>query len=100
MICSNIRIPYEYPKKLFVRAWNQLVSRKLRFQPILQRTVETTDNPLTKLRAKEMMELMDSVGRLADLDYALMLRTLDFIEVHSEDKMSVVFQSGIRISVK
>ena len=31
---------------------------------------------------------------------ALMLRTLDFIEVHSEEKMTVVFQSGIRISVK
>lgn len=100
MICSDIRIPFEYPKKVFVRAWNQLVSKKTRYQPILQRTVETTDNALTRLRAKEMISMLDSVGRLDGFDYALMLRTLDFIEVHSEEKMTVVFQSGIRISVK
>ena len=47
-----------------------------------------------------MMASLESVGRLDGFDYALMLRTLDFIEVHSEDKMTVVFQSGIRISVK
>ena len=29
-----------------------------------------------------------------------MLRTLDFIEVHAEDRLSVVFQSGIRISIR
>lgn len=100
MICSDIRIPVEYPKKVFVRAWNQLVSKKTRYQPILQRTVETTDNALTRLRAKEMISMLDSVGRLDGFDYALMLRTLDFIEVHSEERMTVVFQSGIRITVR
>lgn len=98
MVCSDIRIPVEYPKKVFVRAWNQLVSKKTRYQPILQRTIETTDNALTRLRAKEMIELLDSVGRLDSFDYALMLRTLDYIEVHSEEKMTVVLQSGIRIT--
>ncbi len=98
MVCSDIRLPFEYPKRVFVRAWNQLVSRKTRYQPILQRTVETTDNALIRLRAREMIELLDSVGRLAEFDYALMLRTLDYIEVYSEDKMSVVFQSGVRIT--
>lgn len=100
MICSDIRIPFSYPQKVFVRAWNQLVSKKTRYQPILQRTAETTDNALTRLRAKEMITLLDTTGRLDGFDYALMLRTLDFIEVHSEEKMTVVFQSGIRISVK
>lgn len=98
MICSDIRIPFTYPQKVYVRAWNQLVSKKTRYQPILRRTIETTDNALTRLRAKEMIDLLDSVGRLDGFDYALMLRTLDFIEVHSEDKMTVVFQSGIRIT--
>lgn len=98
MICSDIRIPFTYPQKVYVRAWNQLVSKKTRYQPILQRTIETTDNALTRLRAKEMIDLLESVGRLDGFDYALMLRTLDFIEVHSEDKMTVVFQSGIRIT--
>ena len=77
-----------------------MVSKKARYQPILQRTLETTDNALTKFRAKEMIGLLDSVGRLDSFNYPLMLRTLDFIEVHSEEKMTVVFQSGIRISVK
>lgn len=45
-----------------------------------------------------MIGLLDSVGRLDGFDYALMLRTLDFIEVYSEEKMTVVFQSGIRIT--
>lgn len=100
MICSDIKIPVSYPKKVFIRAWNQMVSKKTRYQPILQRTIETTENALTRYRAKEMIGFLDSVGRLDDFDYSLMLRTLDFIEVHSEEKMTVVFQSGIRISVK
>ena len=100
MLCSDIKIPMDYPKKAFVRAWNQIVSKKTRYQPILQRTVDTTDNALTRLRAREMTELLDKIGRLHDFDYALMLRTLDFIEVHAEDKLSVVFQSGIRISIR
>lgn len=100
MICSDIKSPMAYPKKAFVRAWNQLVSKKTRYQPILHRTVDTADNALTRLRAREMIELLDKVGRLDDFDYALILRTLDFIEVHAEERMSVVFQSGIRISVR
>ena len=100
MICSDIKIPVSYPKKVFIRAWNQVVSKKTRYQPILQRTIETTENALTRYRAKEMIGFLDSVGRLDGFDYSLMLRTLDFIEVHSEEKMTVVFQSGIRISVK
>lgn len=100
MICSDIRIPFAYPQKVYVRAWNQLVSKRTRYQPILQRTIETTGNALTRIRAKEMIGLLDSVGRLDGFDYGLMLRTLDFIEVHSEEKMTVVFQTGIRISVK
>ena len=98
MICSDIRIPFAYPQKVYVRAWNQLVSKKTRYQPILQRIADTTDNALTRLRAKEMIGLLDSVGRVDGFDYALMLRTLDFIEVYSEEKMTVVFQSGIRIT--
>ena len=100
MLCSDIKIPIAYPKKAFVRAWNQIVSKITRYQPILQRTVDTTDNALTRLRAREMIVLLDKVGRLDDFDYALMLRTLNFIEVHDEDRLSVVFQSGIRISVR
>ena len=100
MLCSDIKIPIAYPKKAFVRAWNQIVSKKTRYQPMLQRTVDTTDNALTRLRATEMIVLLDKVGRLDDFDYALMLRTLNLIEAHDEDRSNADFQSGIRISVR
>ena len=100
MLCSDIRIPYDYPQRVFVRAWNQMISRKDRYKPILQRTMESTDNALTRLRAKEMITYLDTVGKIKEFDYSLMLRTLDFIKVYSLDKMTVVFQSGIRISIR
>ena len=100
MICSDIRIPYGYSEKVFVRAWNQIISREDRYIPILQNTAETSGNALTRLRAKEMIAYLDTVGKVTDFDYSLMLRTLDYIEVYSENKMVVVFQSGIRVSVR
>ena len=99
MICSDIRIPREQPKKAFVQAWNLIVGKKTRYQASLQRTVITTENPLTRYRAKEMISLLDTVGRIKEFDFQLMLRTLDFVEVSPPDKLSFVFQCGIRITV-
>ena len=69
------------------------------YQASLQQTAETAVNPLTRYRAKEMIGLLDTVGRITEFDYPLMLRTLDFIEVRPPDKLSFVFQCGIRITV-
>ena len=99
MLCSDIRIPWERPKAAFVQAWNLIVGKKARYQAAMQRTAETDENPLTRYRAKEMIELLDTVGRITEFDYPLMLRTLDFIEVRAPDKLSFVFQCGIRITV-
>lgn len=52
------------------------------------------------LRQSEEYPFTNMLGRLDDFDYALMLRTLDFIEVHAEDRLSAVFQSGVRISIR
>ena len=99
MLCSDIRIPWERPKTAFVQAWNLIVGKKARYQAAMQRTAESDENPLTRYRAKEMIELLDTVGRITEFDYPLMLRTLDFIEVRAPDKLSFVFQCGIRITV-
>lgn len=99
MLCTDIRIPINQPEKRFVTAWNQLVSKKARYQPALRRTVDSTDNPLTRYRAKEMIGLLDTVGRLKEFDFPLMLRTLDYVEVQADSKLSFVFQSGIRMTV-
>lgn len=99
MLCSDIKVPWERPGTAFVQAWNLIVGKKARYQATLQRTVDTDGNPLTRYRAKEMIELLDTVGRITEFDYALMLRTLDFVEVRPPDKLSFVFQCGIRITV-
>ena len=97
--CSDIMIPIDRPQKAFVTAWNQIVGKKARYQSALRRTVESSDNPLTKYRAKEMIGLLDSVGRLKEFDFQLMLRTLDYVDVQADEKLSFVFQSGIRVTV-
>lgn len=99
MLCTDIRIPINQPEKRFVTAWNQLVSKKARYQPALRRTVDSTDNPLTRYRAKEMIGLLDTAGRLKKFNFPLMLRTLDYVEVQADSKLSFVFQSGIRMTV-
>lgn len=99
MICSDIKVPWELPGKAFAQAWNLIVSKKVRYQASLQRTAETDENPLTRYRAKEMIGLLDTVGRITEFDYALMLRTLDFVEVRPPDNLSFVFQCGTRITV-
>jgi len=99
MICSDIKIPWELPGKAFVQAWNLIIGKKTRYQASLHLTAETADNPLTRYRAREMISLLDEVDRITDFYYPLMLRTLDFVEVRPPDKLSFVFQCGIRITV-
>lgn len=97
--CTDIKIPIDQPKKGFVTAWNQLVGKKARYQQALRRTAESSDNPLTRYRAKEMIGLLDSVGRLKEFNFPLMLRTLDYVEVMADSRLSFVFQSGIRLTI-
>lgn len=73
--------------------------RRHGYQPALQRTADSADSPLTRYRAKEMIGLLDTVGKLKAFDFPLMLRTLDYVEVSADEKLSFVFQSGIRVTV-
>ncbi|MEG0897419.1 MAG: recombinase family protein [Ruthenibacterium sp.] len=99
MLCSDIRIPIDRPQKTFVRAWNLIVSGKGRYQATLQRTAAMTDNVLMRYRAAEMNQLLDSIGKITAFDYLLMLKTLDRVEVTPDEKLTFLFQSGIRITV-
>lgn len=99
MLCTDVRIAIDQPQKAFVQAWNLIVGKKARTKSTLQRTAETAENPLTRYRAKEMDELLDTVGRIAKFDYPLMLRTLDYVEVQPNGRLTFVFQSGIRLTV-
>ena len=46
-----------------------------------------------------MLTLIDAVGKIANFDYPLMLKTLDYVLARSDGKLTFIFQSGIRITV-
>ena len=50
-------------------------------------------------RAEEMLTLIDEVGKIADFDYSLMLKALDYVLVRTDGKLTFIFQSGIRITL-
>ncbi|MDD3400976.1 MAG: recombinase family protein [Eubacteriales bacterium] len=99
MICTDIRIPLDRPQKAFVQAWNYITGQRGRYEATLKRTVENTDDVLIRYRAKEMLELFDGIGRLHAFDYSLMRRTLDRVETTADEKLTLIFQSGIRITI-
>lgn len=99
MLCSDIRISIDRPEKAYVHAWNLLVSKKARYQATLRRTANNTGDILTRYRANEMIALLDDVGKISVFSYPLMLKTIDKVEVTSAEKLSFLFQSGIRITV-
>ena len=98
-LCTDVKVRAERFPKAFVQAWNLIVNKKQRYLPSLQNTAVTSDNPLTVYRAEEMMRLLETVGRLEDFDFSLMIRTLDRVEIMPTEKLSFIFQSGIRITV-
>ncbi len=51
----------------FVRAWNLVVSKKLQYGAALRRRAENAENALIHYRAKEMLRLLDEVGKLRHL---------------------------------
>lgn len=48
MICTDIRIPLDRPQKAFIQAWNYIICQRGRYQATLKRTVENTDDVLTR----------------------------------------------------
>lgn len=98
-LCTDVKIRTERFPKAFMQAWNLIVSKKQRYLPSLQNTAATSDNPLTAYRAEEMIGLLETTGRLEEFDFSLMIRTLDRVDIMPTEKLSFIFQSGIRITV-
>ena len=46
-----------------------------------------------------MLRLMDEMGKLTEFDYILSVNVLDRMELMPENKLAVVFLSGIRITL-
>ena len=98
-LCAQIKIPLGAPEKAFVWAWNLVVSKKLQYGAALRRRAETAGDALIRYRAKEMLRLLDEVGKLATFDYYFSLKVLDHMELTPEGKLAVMFLSGIRLTI-
>ncbi len=97
--CADVKIPVDAPEKAFVRAWNLVVSKRLQYGAALRRKAETAGDALTRYRAKEMLRLIDEVGKLASFDYYFSLKVLDHMELMPDGKLAVVFLAGVRVTV-
>ncbi len=97
--CADVKISVDTPEKAFVRAWNLVVSKKLQYGAALCRKAETAGNALTRYRAKEMLRLVDEVGKLTAFDYYFSLKVLDHMELMPDGKLAVVFLAGVRVTV-
>lgn len=98
MVCTDIQVPAEDADKAFMRAWNFLVSHGLRYASSFREMVREGENELIRYRARKMILLLDR-GRIRKLDYGLMNKVLDHIEVTAEGKLAVIFLTGTRVTV-
>ena len=70
----------------------------MRYKATLRTAVDAAEDILTRYRAEEMLTLIDEIGKIADFDYPLMLKTLDRVQVRTDGKLTFIFQSGVRIT--
>ena len=96
---EDSRILEDRPVRMFVQAWNLIISKRLQYEPRLKRIAESGENELLCYRASEMFRLLDEKGKLEEFDYPLSLRVLDHMELQPEGKLTVIFLSGIRITI-
>lgn len=82
-----------------MQVWNLIVAKKARYQVTLKRTADVTEDVLIRYRAGEMFRLLDDLGKITEFDYSLLLRILDRVETTPDEKLTFLFQSGIRITV-
>lgn len=82
-----------------MQVWNLIVAKKARYQATLKRTADVTEDVLIRYRAGEMFRLLDDLGKITEFDYSLLLRILDRVETTPDEKLTFLFQSGIRITV-
>lgn len=93
------RAPFGRPEKVFMQAWNLVVSKKSLYQATLKRTATLNDDSLMRYRADEMSRLLDEVGRIPEFDFVLSLKVLDHMELQPNGKLAAVFSAGVRITL-
>jgi hypothetical protein len=98
MLCTDIEIDANLPKEAFVKSYNQIISNREDYLPVLERAMKGEDL-LIRYRAQELINLIKTGQKLNEFDYDLSLKILDHIEVMPDGKLTVIFLAGIKITV-
>jgi hypothetical protein len=95
MLCTDVEIDAKLPEEAFVKAYNQIISNREDYLPVLERALKS-ENLLARYRARELIDLIQTGQTITEFDYDLSLKILDHIEVTSEGKLTVIFLAGIK----
>lgn len=76
-----------------------MVSKKLMHQASLKQRAVASEDALVQYRAEELSKLLDEVGHIEEFDFLLSLQVFDRMELQPNEKLSVVFLAGVRITL-
>lgn len=96
--CSDTKLMDSDPPKLFVKAWNTIITRKTRYLPIISSNVNS-EVILEKFNATKLYDLVEKGDRLDDFDAHLFRNTVERVDVIPPGKLTFVFKAGIKITV-
>ncbi|MBP6887353.1 MAG: recombinase family protein [Oscillospiraceae bacterium] len=99
IIHEDARVPLGRPEQVFTQAWNLIMSKKPMYIARVKKVAETDESELTRYHASEMLRLMDEMGKITEFDYMLSIKVLDRMELQLVGKLTVIFLSGIRITI-
>ncbi len=97
-LCSDTRIEIGQPARGFVQAWNQMVSKRQRYIPMLQSNADSEDVVVRYFSAR-LSDLIQNGERLKEFDTRLFRRTVERIDVNPTGKLTYRFKAGIKITV-
>lgn len=98
-IHEEVRVSFGRPEQVFRHAWNLIISKRQMYTARLKKVSQTDESELTRYHASEMLRLMDEAGKMSEFDYMISVKVLERMELMPDNKLAVVFLSGIRITI-
>ena len=99
VVHKELRVPLGRPERVFVQAWNLVMSKRQLYEARLKRVSENDESELNRYHASEIKRLLDNLGKITEFDYLLSMKVLDRMELMPGNKLAVVILSGIRITI-
>lgn len=96
---EDLRVKDDRPKRVFVQAWNLIVSKRMMYEPRLRKARDNDPNALVRFNADRTLRLIDEVGKLKEFDYYFSMQTLDHMILQPSGKLTAVFLTGIKIAI-